>query len=73
MKYRVKQIGKWYYPQYKWLCFWRTIQEERVQQNLRYEMVDVKFSSLDSAKNKITLHKISLKKEKVIINIWEIE
>jgi hypothetical protein len=72
MQYRIKQVGNWYYPQYKQLWFWLTIQEERIAHNGMSEMLDAGCLSLDSAKCKITEYKKSLEKEKVVIRIWEI-
>jgi hypothetical protein len=73
MKYRVKQIGNWYYPQYKWLWFWKTIQEDRIQENGNYAMSDARCLTLDSAKCKISIHRSSQKiQQTIVVKIWKI-
>ena len=74
MKYRVKQIGNWYYPQYKWLCFWIDIKENKTGMYGDYiYTTTAKRASLDSAKYVIVKYKKSLPEKERIVNIWEIE
>lgn len=57
MKYRVKQVGNWYYPQYRLLIFWINIGSPKL--------------SLDKAKHVIAQDKKLL--QTPIIRVWEVE
>ena len=68
MEYRVKQIGPWYYPQYKGWLFWHTIQTINPNTNGLMCFLDVRKLTLEDALKSIKIHKKILHPLKITIH-----